>query len=525
MRFTRHREIGRGTYGIIHSGEIEHTDGRKERGAEKKVYRQNNISGIGILREIQILQMLSKNGIFPKILAVFFEDYKRKSTDENVLKCESVIFVTELLDHNGSQFFGLSNYNINNIIDMSSQLISGVAFMHSKKITHRDLKPSNILINFNRESNKLVLKICDFGFSQFLINSSYSTPGTNSPWYRAPEICWGNLKYNASSDVWAIAATIFEMLTGSVFVSSQNVNDEFLFNEILIKNPNQWTSEIHQLYLQTTNRPIKINQSLNPISLPPGQCLMEKFRNSRYFKEEDVEIWIKFEKILKKCFTYNYKKRISCWKLLDESVFDPVRNQINLIIPEIKKSGINEIIEISISEEHNQKKVIFFENFIKNNPRFPLRQLFHSVDLVNRILSSEYFNEEKENIEKICAVCVYIFHKFFSSLSCPENIRYFFIDIEEITNEEDYYKLDKWIYDFELKLIRTFFPNFKIYRSGIFEMPDEYGQTLKNNQMKIIFDKFIKINNWSGNTYRFMYRNLYSKYIDSIFEFILFNKI
>ena len=87
------------------------------------------------------------------------------------MKRESVTFVTELLEYNGSQVFGIHNYSVNDIIDMASQLICGIAFMHSRVITHRDLKPSNILVSFNPENGKPLLKICDFGLAIKLSDS------------------------------------------------------------------------------------------------------------------------------------------------------------------------------------------------------------------------------------------------------------------------------------------------------------------------------------------------------------------
>lgn len=523
MSFIKEKEIGRGTYGVIHAGSIEYSDGKKERGASKQIFRNYNICGISnVLREIQILQTCSsKCSYFPKILRVFFEDYTRKSLDENVLKHESVTFVTELLEYNGSKVFGIHNYDINDIIDMSSQLICGIAFMHSRVITHRDLKPSNILVSFNHETGKPLLKICDFGFSQYLINSSNSTPGTNSPWYRAVEICWGNPKYGAASDVWAVGTVIYEMLSGKIFTKSKKIDDQNLFYEILSKNPNQWTENIHNFYLKHSNRPIKINGSLNPTTLQPGEPLINRFKRSKYFNKKDIHIWKKFEDLLKKCFEYNYKKRISCWELLSNSVFDSVREQIEITVDEIKKPRFNEIIKISLTEEVNNRKILFYQNFMEKCKKFPLRQLFHSVDLTNKILIHEEFTVESENVEKVCASCIYFFHKFFSTLSYPESMNHFFNDIETISNNEEYYILDEWIHNFELKMIRYIFPDFKIYKSGIFEMPDDYGMVLSNSDIKILFDNFLRISNWDSNTYRSMYRQLYNTNIDPNFEFKL----
>lgn len=522
MGFTRHKEIGRGTYGVVHSGEIEYNDGRKELGACKQTYHRNNLSGIGILREIQILQVCSSKCIhIPKLLGVFFEDYERKSLDTKEIKKENVTFVTELLDFNGSQVFGQRSYDMNTIIDISSQIISGIAFMHGKVITHRDIKPSNILLSFHPETQKPLVKICDFGFANYLINSASSTPETNTPWYRAPEICWGNPKYGSASDVWAVGATIFELLTGTVLTGGNKIKQDELFYEILRKVPNQWTHDIHRMYMKNTNTPIKINGSLEIQTCPPGQSLMDRFIKSRYYKESDHLTWLKFEDILKRCFNYNYVRRTSCWELLNDPLFDPCRDSINLVTNEIIKPRINEIITINVPEKMNARKEAFFRNFVNASPRFYLRHLFHAVDLFNKVLDHPEFANELIEFEKVAAACIYFFHKFFSTLIIAEDMKNFFKGIVDLPpdNDDKYYELDEWIYNFEMKVIRVLFPNFKAFRQGLFEMPDEYGQTLNKEQMRLIFFEFLKINSWSNKTYRNMYRDIYLKVINPNYKF------
>uniref|UniRef100_A0AC34GNS4 Protein kinase domain-containing protein n=1 Tax=Panagrolaimus sp. ES5 TaxID=591445 RepID=A0AC34GNS4_9BILA len=64
------------------------------------------------------------------------------------------------------------------------QIVTGVAYLHSKKFAHRDLKPQNILLDSNGD-----IKIADFGLSKAAErgdNKMFTRSGT--PGYSAPEV-------------------------------------------------------------------------------------------------------------------------------------------------------------------------------------------------------------------------------------------------------------------------------------------------------------------------------------------------
>ena len=283
LRDSDGKKLGEGSYGQVFAGVITYVDGRTDRGAQKESFHRHEYSGFGSLREIQILHTLSSKSPFvPRLLGVFFDDYKRKPRGSNLIKTEGINFVTEVMESNGIEIFGSDKYDFDGAVDMIGQFITAVAFVHDRLITHRDIKPGNVLISFHPVSRRPILKICDFGFSQFLVNSAPSTPGTNTPWYRAPEICWYIQKYGATSDVWAVGATIWEILMGEVLYKSNNVESDELFKEILKKNPNSWTQDIHASYKRNSSIILKINGIEEPQNIPPAQPLITLLETSRY---------------------------------------------------------------------------------------------------------------------------------------------------------------------------------------------------------------------------------------------------
>jgi serine/threonine protein kinase len=94
---------------------------------------------------------------------------------------------------------------------------SALAFAHERGIVHRDLKPANIFLARDRHG-ELLPKIVDFGLSKQLagegapLTESDVVIGTLE--YMAPEQTFGTARAGAASDQYALAAILYEMVTG-----------------------------------------------------------------------------------------------------------------------------------------------------------------------------------------------------------------------------------------------------------------------------------------------------------------------
>lgn len=86
------------------------------------------------------------------------------------------------------------------------EVTDGLAHLHELGLIHRDVKPANILLDNG------VPKLADFGLSRFddEPQSNYGAVGTID--YMSPETIRGERK--PSGDIWALAVTFHEMLTG-----------------------------------------------------------------------------------------------------------------------------------------------------------------------------------------------------------------------------------------------------------------------------------------------------------------------
>ena len=90
----------------------------------------------------------------------------------------------------------------------------GLAYLHKKGVVHHDIKPDNILMD---ESGRF--KITDFGVStQF---GDYYHPGDEAlkggtEGYMGPEMFMPNAESVKATDIWALGATAYEMLSGEL---------------------------------------------------------------------------------------------------------------------------------------------------------------------------------------------------------------------------------------------------------------------------------------------------------------------
>ncbi len=103
-------------------------------------------------------------------------------------------------------------------VDIACQIAQGLTNAHSADIVHRDIKPANVMITKDGFA-----KIVDFGIAKLLgvtgPTQAGSTMGTVS--YMSPEQVAGE-DADPRSDVWALGALLYEMLTGQVPFKGEN---------------------------------------------------------------------------------------------------------------------------------------------------------------------------------------------------------------------------------------------------------------------------------------------------------------
>ncbi|MBW2460864.1 MAG: serine/threonine protein kinase [Deltaproteobacteria bacterium] len=105
-------------------------------------------------------------------------------------------------------------------VDLVRQVLSGLAAAHAQGVLHRDLKTENVVV-VTRPDGTRVAKLLDFGLVKFVDDERWGEGRAltafgevmGTPAYMSPEQCTGETA-DARSDVYAMGAVLFEMLTG-----------------------------------------------------------------------------------------------------------------------------------------------------------------------------------------------------------------------------------------------------------------------------------------------------------------------
>jgi serine/threonine-protein kinase len=116
----------------------------------------------------------------------------------------------------------LGRFSVPDAVDCVLQASEAIAEAHVAGVVHRDLKPGNLFACRRRDGSQLV-KVLDFGVSKLLRKSELMqqhglSTGPHvmmgSPLYSSPEQIRASNAVDARSDIWALGAILYELVSG-----------------------------------------------------------------------------------------------------------------------------------------------------------------------------------------------------------------------------------------------------------------------------------------------------------------------
>lgn len=190
--------LGRGAFGCVYKGML-FTEDKKERiPVALKVIMDASEKSSNFLDEAYIMASVDHPNIL-KLQAICMTNEITLITQLMPLGC-LLNYVREKKSSIGSQA----------LLNWSTQIARGMAYLEERQIVHRDLAARNVLL-----FRPTVVKITDFGLAKLLDceSNEYKAAGGKMPIKWLALECIQHRVFTSKSDVWAFGVTIWELLT------------------------------------------------------------------------------------------------------------------------------------------------------------------------------------------------------------------------------------------------------------------------------------------------------------------------
>ncbi len=346
-------KLGEGAYGAVYKVQQRTTNFLRA----VKAIKRKHVDSTSFSNEIAVLRTID----YPNIIKLFDCYY-----DNNYYyMVEEYCSGGDLFDYIQDQV----SFSERKAAIIFKQLISAVNHLHKKKIVHRDLKPENIVFIKTNNKDDIFIKIIDFGTSVSIKNRNILTQELGTIYYIAPEVFKNN--YNEKADVWSCGIILYIMLCGHPPFTGKKEED--------IKK---------KILYSPLNFPKKEFQNISPSAI----------------------------KFVKELLTYDFKKRISAEKALNNEWLNKMLkisdeeikiNQISILnnlskftsVLTLQKATLSFMTnQISINDEIKRLKNEFNKIDTNHDGMISKEELIHCLELIHPhneaiIKANDIFNE------------------------------------------------------------------------------------------------------------------------------------
>jgi len=204
-------KIGEGGYGKVHKARDLRTQQMVAIKTSKVIASDREVGGVSytVLREIKLMQAVRH----PNVMS-----YEEVFADGGELSLVMEFMEGDLKKVIEDKLMTLTESHVK---CLSSQILAGLAALHSRYFLHRDVTPANILLDFRRG----VAKLADFGQSRSIGQERPLTPRCGVLEYRAPELLFGAKFYGASVDIWSAGCIVAELFLRSPLFQTSRPGD------------------------------------------------------------------------------------------------------------------------------------------------------------------------------------------------------------------------------------------------------------------------------------------------------------
>jgi serine/threonine-protein kinase len=128
------------------------------------------------------------------------------------------------------------------VVDLGIQICEALHYAHEHGVVHRDLKPSNLMV-----SDQGQIKLTDFGIAKDLDATALTAPGRTlgTAAFMAPEQIRGTPEVSHKTDLYALGAVFYQMLTGQAAFSGASA--VVLMHCHLNQPPPRPSAKVHEI--------------------------------------------------------------------------------------------------------------------------------------------------------------------------------------------------------------------------------------------------------------------------------------
>jgi serine/threonine protein kinase len=209
------RLLGTGGMGAVY--EVEH---RNESRAAVKILHPGAALSKAQLARFKREGYAANHVGHPGVVEVLDDDIDEQGSPFLVMELLEGKTVAELAKDQGGKL------PVDAVLKLVDELLDVLAAAHAKGILHRDIKPTNLFVTTAGN-----LKVLDFGIARLAEREAggFSTiDGTvlGTPEFSSPEQARGRVgEMDERSDVWAVGATTFTLLTGQLVHPAEMTNE------------------------------------------------------------------------------------------------------------------------------------------------------------------------------------------------------------------------------------------------------------------------------------------------------------
>ena len=397
-------KLGAGSSGIVYEANIEGHDSAM---AIKRVFVEKRSNFAFSLREVDVMTKLEHQGIL-SLVSIYKPNKKEswESCSNATLRDDDIALVFNMARGDLLEFRDVVTITEALAMNVITQMLLAVEYLHANGYIHRDIKLGNILF-----FEDMKIQLCDFGIcKKYFTHDRHSLVG--SPLYTAPEVMVEYPEYDYTADIWSIGCVIHYIMSGKL-VPRPSIK---ITNKTVYPSAMQIQDIIYGLPYDVS--PLTLDDSALSGVKYTRKITVEDFFE-RYIPVKNIEL---LEDFMFSMLQFDCRHRKSAGLLLEHEYLSSRRRLVDL--SRSITESTNMIVENCPPEQINTENrhlinELIFELYLTEDKYawYHHKILFTSINLMDRlcVANKAFASLGKKDYQSYFKACVYIISKYYAS--------------------------------------------------------------------------------------------------------------